>query len=607
MTADAPGAATLQEVEDFRAFTGPAKLRSIPTGDDVLLEVALHSLGIEDTIDAFAAYARKLRATVLEDHLIEARGLIFVPVRISSERVQALADFSFVRVARGMPELRPYRPSIVRSGHDFPASLGSLEIQTNSTRAVIFDGGIPVDARRKLAPAVTLIDPPGIGDPVPSLELHGLAVTSAFLFGSLSENEKSPPPLCAVDHVRVLDKRSGAQKDLMYLDVLKRIVDFLDENANAYQFINISLGPDLPIEDDEVTAWTALLDERFATGHWFATIAAGNSGERDRASQLCRIQPPSDGVNVLAVGACDRSDAGWNRASYSSMGPGRTPGRVKPDGLSFGGSEDEPFNALVTAKKATGLQGTSFAAPLTLRTAAAVSVSLGQEVSLLALRALVIHTAQPHATADQTEVGWGRFEQDPQRLVTCEDDEAVVLYQGDLPVSEHLRCFLPMPDAELTGDVIVSATLVISSEVDPNNPSTYTRSGLEVFFRPHSQKFRKVKPGETKPKHQKTKSFFSLSNLYGASEGSLRDGAHKWEPCLRRSQLFRSASLNGPLFDVYYHTREGGAAVKTPKPIRYALVVGIKAPKVKDFYNRVVRSYAGVLVPLKTEVRVRIR
>jgi hypothetical protein len=58
---------------------------------------------------------------------------------------------------------------------------------------------------------------------------------------------------------------------------------------------------------------------------------------------------------------------------------------------------------------------------------------------------------------------------------------------------------------------------------------------------------------------------------------------------------------------VYYHTRAGGAAIKDPEPINYALVVGMKAPKIKDFYNRVVQSYTGVLVPLKSQVQIRIR
>lgn len=39
-------------------------------------------------------------------------------------------------------------------------------------------------------------------------------------------------------------------------------------------------------------------------------------------------------------------------------------------------------------------------------------------------------------------------------------------------------------------------------------------------------------------------------------------------------------------------------------PIPYALVVSVKAPKVPDFYSRVVRAYANVLVQLRPQVRI---
>ena len=48
-----------------------------------------------------------------------------------------------------------------------------------------------------------------------------------------------------------------------------------------YQFVNLSLGPDLPIEDDEVHVWTASLDEHFSDGRTLVTVAAGNTGEND--------------------------------------------------------------------------------------------------------------------------------------------------------------------------------------------------------------------------------------------------------------------------------------------------------------------------------------
>jgi len=116
-----------------------------------------------------------------------------------------------------------------------------------------------------------------------------------------------------------------------------------------------------------------------------------------------------------------------------------------------------------------------------------------------------------------------------------------------------------------------------------------------------------VTKGKASP-HAQTKPFFSATNLYGAAEYVLREDGGKWEPCRRHSARFKASGLKDPCFDIYYHHRDGAAAALwKPKPIRYALVVGLKAPSVADFYNRVVRTYATVLVPLRPRVNIQIR
>src|SRR5690606_37492403 len=112
-------------------------------------------------------------------------------------------------------------------------------------------------------------------------------------------------------------------------EVLNRIDDILSEKK--YEFINFSIGPCLPIDDDEVHAWTAVIDQYLSTGNIVATIAVGNDGEGDPSIYANRIQVPADCVNGLAIGACDVPDNNWKRANYSSIGPGRSPGLMKPD------------------------------------------------------------------------------------------------------------------------------------------------------------------------------------------------------------------------------------------------------------------------------------
>ena len=367
-----------------------------------------------------------------------------------------------------------------------------------SFRAVIFDGGLPSAASSVLHRWVDYVEPAGIGPAVPTMQDHGLAVTAALLFGPVL-SEVLPAPPCGIDHVRVIDANTAAEPDMAYVDVLDRIIAHLDAHPGRYAFMNISLGPNIPVSDDEVTAWTAALDDWLANGRAVATFAVGNEGERDAAAGLNRVQPPADAVNGLAVGAANILGASWVRAVYSCVGPGRSPGYVKPDGVAFGGSDMEPFVTLGLQGQLISVdtQGTSFAAPYALRSAVAIRAQLGTALSPLAIRALLIHRAEP-GTNNRTEVGWGRFESDPDHLITCEDDEALVIYQGSLPVGEHLRAAIPLPPSGLRGMVNLTATLVIGPEVDPEHPSAYTRSGLEVAFRPNSTRYGKRKGGRSR-------------------------------------------------------------------------------------------------------------
>ncbi|MFZ5894687.1 MAG: S8 family peptidase [Myxococcota bacterium] len=606
-TTDTKGAASLSHIEDLRTFDAKSKLRGVPEGTGVLLEVVLHNSGAEGIVLSFIKYAESLGADPLVARRRDVQGLTFLPVRVDPKQAEAIARFSFVRVARGMPTLRPFRPAMLRGLSGFDVELPKDVPLDSSARAVIFDGGIPAQAQNALAPWVKLVEPAGLGPAVPLFEEHGLGVTTAFLFGPLASGQAPPRPLCSVDHVRVLDNKTGTAKDPDYFDVLDRIAGYIDKNAGLYSYVNISLGPSLAVDDDEVTLWTAALDKRFAHGKCVATVAAGNDGELDAATGLNRIQPPADGVNVLSVGAADRRGAGWQRAPYSCVGPGRSPGIVKPDGLAFGGSRHEPFGVLTPQLRGGHIHGTSFAAPFALRSAASIGAQLGTRLGPLAVRALLIHRAHADDVHELKDVGWGRFEADSLQLITCDDDEALVVFQGELPVGEHLRAPVPISNVQLKGDVFLSASLVIAPEVDPEHPSTYTRSGLEVAFRPHSARFTKPKNGAKQAKHAKTRSFFSPANLYGQSESVQRDDGHKWEPCLHHEERIRSSSLSDPCFDIYYHHRESGMKVADPQPIPYAFVVSLKAPKVNDLYSRVVRAYANVLVPLQPRTRIPVQ
>ncbi len=473
----------LSHIETVSFPSPEAKLRSVPAAQS-WLEVVLHNQSRVNVLSVFAHYATELGARVDVKRSREVGGLTFVPVSASGPVSQQIARFSFLRVARSMPTLRPMRPPMLRSAGRQKATVPADDAVSPDCKALIFDGGIPASALPSLNRWVKLIVPAAIGPSHAAFEAHGLAVTSAF-FGTIDNPKELRRPVCMVDHVRVLDTALLSSTDPYYFDVLDRILEYFDAEGSKYHLVNLSIGPNTPFDDSDVTLWTSALDERFASGQWVVTVAAGNDGEADAALLLNRIQPPGDGVNVLTVGAADSIKTPWKRDTYSCVGPGRTPGFVKPDGLSFGGSDSEPFRVLSPVLEVEGIKGTSFASPLALRSAASIKAQLGDSLGGLAIRALMIHTTNK-SDLEFPEVGWELFESDPEQLITCEDHEALVIYQGELPLGEHLRAPIPLPDT-LVGMVEISATLVIATEVDPGHPSAYTRSGLAISFRPHSR------------------------------------------------------------------------------------------------------------------------
>jgi hypothetical protein len=504
-----------------------------------------------------------------------------------------------------MPELRQLRPmawsGALRSGSPFDIKIEDVAPLNPELRVAVFDGGVPKDClpsglvRRKRIPG-------SIGAAVPACQAHGVGVTSAVLYGSLAPGQPLPKPFTSVDHYRVIDTDTANDSQGHYFDVLNRIMNVLRQNN--YQFVNLSLGPDLPIEDDEVHVWTASLDDHFSDGKTLVTVAAGNTGENDWDAGNARVQAPADGVNVLSVGAADSSEEKWKRATYSSIGPGRSPGIVKPDILAFGGSKKHPFWVpdMERQGRTVPIQGTSFAAPLALRAAIAIRTHLGPVIEPLALKALLIHHSEPLAF-EQREVGWGRLPTDFENMITCPDGTVHVLYQGTLEPGKYLRARVPLPASGVSGDLKLRATFCYATETDPQDPINYTRAGLEITFRPDKTKF--TKTAGKLSQQPASKPFFSVGGYQ--TEDELRRDAHKWEPCLKATRNFRSTSLNDPSFDIHYNARKAGANDLRAQSIPYALVLTIHARQTKDLYNKVTQRYRTILQPLNPILQIPLR
>lgn len=580
------------KIEDIRYFEPRERIKSFKHSEgQIKLELALHAnRSNKYVIESFLEYMASLGAQVDLDRSVEAKGLLFIPGLASFECITDIEKFSFLRVVREMPALREFDPFSGSSSpaYNFDCVLPGSGAVNPEVKVAIFDGGIHADAQEELKLWTSRKKGHNVSSAVEKGLLHGTAVTSAYLFGPIREGVPINTPYTNVDHYRVVDDSTGDTSDLF--DVLDRIKRIL--KTGKYEFFNLSVGPDIPVDDDDVEVWTSTLDDILSDGNIFGTIAAGNTGESYSEHALNRVLVPSDCVNGMAVGACDRmSHTDWQRAPYSSVGPGRSPGLVKPDVVAFGGSDQDPYYVVspTDPSSAMSIMGTSFAAPTVLRLAAGIRSHFGPSLSPLAIKALLINksTKMDHL---QSEVGWGRVPDNIEDIVICDDNTATVIYQGHLDSKQYIRAAIPIPNT-INGSVTITATICYATEVDPQDAGSYTMSGIEITFRPNDTIYSE---GATQPKTDS--SFFSKSKIY-TTEADLRNDFHKWETVIHRSGNKRISSLSNPVFELHYNARECCADLKRKSRIPYAMVITVHG-KDSQLYDKVRRHYAHVLQPV---------
>jgi len=591
------GLELLREFEEISVFTAEERLKpgiEEATAFEVVLHLP-HSGGDEDALDATLVHAAQLGLQVHADLGFLVGGLLYLPVKGSAQAAEALAAVATVRLVRPMPSINvsPIARTFVSAAE--PATLPTPGlVRDPDLRVAILDGGLP--ANHPLGPWLESYREMDEGATnAPGYEQHGLAVASAFLFGPLKPSEAPSLPPAKVSVFRVLDSHTDSEDPFE----LYRTLGFVEEVllSRSFDYVNLSLGPALPVEDSDVHAWTALIDELLNDGTSLLTVAVGNNGDMDRASGNARIQVPGDAVNALAVGAYSGTEESWDRAPYSAVGPGRSPGFVKPDIVAFGGASDGYFHVVSqdSPPQLTPSAGTSLAAPLALRFGATIRAVLGDELSPLAVRALTIHTAKDGGL-DRAEVGWGRLDDDPLSAVQSLDGTARVVYQGELRPGKYVRARVPLPATGLTGKVRLTATFCFTSPVDSESPDTYTKAGLEARFRPDLQRF------DRDAKTPRSRSFFTQAPY--ADEGSLRAESGKWETVLHGSEGMTAATLQDPAFDIHYIARDGGGYARDAGILKYALVITIEAPQVPNLHDGIIAAYPGVLIPIEPEIEL---
>lgn len=184
-------------------------------------------------------------------------------------------------------------------------------------------------------------------------------------------------------------------------------------------------------------------------------------------------------------------------------------------------------------------------------------------------------------------------------MITCEDGEARIIYQGELRPGKFLRAPIPLPTFQLEGKVRLRATFCYASPVDPQDAGAYTKAGLGITFRPNSSK---RKAGAA---NASSVSFFPSADF--RTEAELRADLGKWETVLHAEHSYYGSSLLEPVFDVHYNAREAGGLASSGAPaIRYALVVTVHAPKHAQLHQDILKAHA-VLEALEPQVSLPLR
>ena len=636
--------ADVAKLDDVRLPGTPEVLR---TGDGdvitvdgmVAMEAVLHptvdAAGRLDRAERRAVWAKwrslvqSLGGRVRDDFAADLDGMLFLPVLLPQSALKEAARFNPLRTLRPMPDVKPVLPRPLRTADATPAPPATGP--TTNARIAVYDGGIPTHLRA-LQPFTTHTDLTGGTTPDPDYLAHGTLVVSGALFGQVEVGAPLDVPPASVDAYRLFPPPAEESADVHLYWVLRCLEQHVRKTKP--QLAVLSFGPPINVDyDGEPHLWTLALDKLTAEVGTLFCVAVGNTGDLDADAGLNRVCVPGDIANGLGVGACTRRPPHkWSRAPYSSVGPGRPGARMAPAGVSFGGdrASDQPFRGLLPSGLLGETEGTSFANPITARGLGELAGILGGRTTPALLRGCAVHFAErPRGKAAEIdglrsrEIGYGRFPERYTPHLACAPEQATVLYQDSLRRGETVNLSVPLPDDALkdipTRRVELRWTLAFTSPLEGNNPVEYARSGVEVYYRPHAEKFnmtldghdpilvnRRADPklydflvaqGRTPSDRPVTRA----KNGYAPENERREEG--KWETVMRGDDRIQADGLLRPAFDLHLLAREHGALVADADELPYVMLVTLTAPRGVSLYDKV-RAAAPVLTPLAVEVPV---
>jgi hypothetical protein len=272
--------------------------------------------------------------------------------------------------------------------------------------------------------------------------------------------------------------------------------------------------------------------------------------------------------------------------------------------------------------------GTSLATPAVARGLAELAHALGPRANPNVLRAFAVHHADRRTERPPSEVGYGRVPPSFLSDLECRADEVTILYQDRLRRGHTMMVPLPLPAdllIELGGRFVqIRWTLTFTSPIDVTDPVDYSRAGIEVRFRPHSETFNMNLKGEAPIT---TNRLDDGGQLYDYLVGQGRtpgerpisrglneyapeaeQRVRKWETTIRVDDRLRASSLHEPVLDLHLLTRVGGDMTPSDSDdeLAYALLATVTAPAGVQLYDRVEAATSNVLAPVVAQASIRV-
>jgi len=576
----------------------------------------------------WSEWLEKLGGSLHNDFVRAVGNLLFMPISLDPDQLKEAARFNPLRALRPMPRMRNIGGELRSLDPGDAAPNAPTVASTPKANIAVFDGG--VDANHPLlAPFVRQVDLTSTPSEV-SYENHGTLVTSAALFGHLELGKELPEPPSSVDHFRVLPRPA----EISAIDEVYWVTDQVEAilRGSPHKFAILSYGPNETVdEDSEPHRFTATLDRIAYLEGITIAVAVGNNGQIERSPLgLDRVQPPSDGVNVIGVGSCEEPNAASPvRAEYSAVGPGRAGMRIQPMGVCFGGASGQEF---VGAAPGGGLQldqGTSFAAPSAARGLATLLAPIGEaNLNAATARAFAAHFAEggDGKEHDLEQLGHGRLLDNYVPYLDCEPTEVTILIEDTLQRGLTKGYPFPVPSGALTGRVAMRWTASFIAPTDEEEAVEYTLAGLDVDMRPNKAKRRLRPPGglglraitvDTRVDGQLiaereaegwklTKNALTKSGAAYRSEQTLTEEG-KWETVVRHDAPMLGSSLYLPEVWLTYYERGQGELVDAADSVdlEFSMLMTISAPGMTDLYDTV-RSQVAYreLVPITLPVQI---